>query len=74
MLRESNMVHELNWCEKTMSVLREKQYEACERRLSAFPAVALFSPLATDTMAQKLLECSFYANEHGNTGHATVAD
>ncbi|HNW86567.1 MAG TPA: hypothetical protein PLP25_06785 [Candidatus Limiplasma sp.] len=72
MLRESGTVHELDWCEKTMSVLREKQYEACERRLSAFPAVGLFSPLATDYEAQQLLECSFYANEPDNGGLATI--
>ena len=73
MLREASMVHEQDWCEKTMSVLREKQYEACERRLSAYPSIGLFSALATDAHAQTLLECSFYANEPGNGVLATIA-
>jgi len=72
MLREASMSHEKDWCEKTMSVLREKQFEACERRLSAYPTVGLFSPLVTDAQAQMLLECSFYFNEPGNTGLVTI--
>lgn len=72
MLREANMGHEQDWCEKTMSVLREKQFEACERRLSAYPSIALFSPFATDADAQSLKECSFYDNEPGNEGLATI--
>ena len=55
-----------------MSVLREKQFEACERRLSAYPGISLFSPLATDALAQTLLEKSFYHNEPGNDGLATI--
>lgn len=43
----------------TMTMLRIKQFEACERRLSAFPGVALFSPEATDADAQALLTASF---------------
>ena len=73
MLREANAVHESEWAEKTMSVLREKQYEACERRLSALPAIGLFSPLATDAQAQTSLESSFYLQESGNEGLATLA-
>lgn len=73
MLREAGTAHDLDWCEKTMSMLREKQFEACERRLSAFPPVGLFSPLATDREAQTLLECSFYHNEPGNDGLATIS-
>ena len=75
MLREISAAHESDWIEKTMSELREKQYKACERRLSAYPAVGLFSPLATDAQAQALLECSFYNNEcslcnrSGSTGY-----
>jgi hypothetical protein len=72
MLREASAAHDTDWCEKTMSVLREKQFEACERRLSAFPPTGLFSPEATDADAQTLLECSFYADEPGNEGLATL--
>lgn len=68
MLRETLAAHELDWCEKTMSVLREKQFEACERRLSASPSINLFSSDATNADAQELLEYSFYHNEPGNDG------
>lgn len=74
MLREASAVHDSEWVEKTMSVLREKQFEACERRLSTFPSPGLFSPLVTDVQAQALLEHSFYHHEPGNDGLATIAD
>lgn len=73
MLREASAVHELDWCEKTMSVLREKQYEACERRLSAYPPYGLFSPMATDAQAQVFWERSFYHSEAGNASLITLA-
>ena len=43
----------------TMTMLRIKQFEACERRLSTAPRVALFSDSATDADAQALLTASF---------------
>ncbi len=43
----------------TMSMLRAKQFEACERRLYACPQVALFSDEATNADAQTLLAASF---------------
>lgn len=61
MLREAT-VH-VDWCEKTMSMLREKQFEACERRLCAYPDISLFSSQATDEHAQTLFEGSYYAAE-----------
>jgi hypothetical protein len=73
MLREASMAHEADWCEKTMSVLREKQYEACELRLSAVPSVGLFSPDATDAQAQELFEYSFYNGETDSLGLVTLA-
>ena len=39
MLRESTVHTDLS--EMTMSMMREKQYEACERRLFAHPRAAL---------------------------------
>lgn len=57
MLREVN-VH-TDWCEMTMSMMREKQFEACERRLFAYPRVSLFAPEATESDAQTLLTGSF---------------
>ncbi len=53
----------LNWCEKTMSVLREKQLEACEKRLSAYPATGLFSGCTLSDI-QKLWDISYYAMEN----------
>ncbi|MCE5342718.1 MAG: hypothetical protein LLF96_03900 [Eubacteriales bacterium] len=72
MLREAYVAHDADWYEKTMSMLREKQFEACERRLSTYPDVSLFSPDATDTDAQTMLECSFYQSEPGNEGLVTL--
>lgn len=43
----------------TMSMMREKQYEACERRLFSHPRTALFAPEATELDAQALFENSF---------------
>lgn len=57
MLREG-LLH-ADWCDRTMSMMREKQFEACERRLFAHPGVCLFSPEATETDAQMLLEGSY---------------
>ncbi len=57
MLREG-LVH-ADWSEMTMSMMREKQFEACERRLFAHPGVSLFSPEATELDAQILLTDSY---------------
>ncbi len=63
MVREAT-IH-ADWCEKTMSMIREKQFEACERRLSAYPSISLFADEATDADAQALLEGSYYRQEVG---------
>ena len=63
MLRETSLIHEQDWSEKTLSILREKQFEACERRLSNQVQINLFSPLATDVYAQQLFEQSYFASE-----------
>lgn len=57
MLREVT-VH-ADWCEMTMSMMREKQFEACERRLFSHPGVGLFSDEATQRDAQALFTNSF---------------
>ena len=64
MLREG-MLH-TDWCDMTMSMMREKQFEACERRLFAHPGVSLFSESATEADVQTLLEGSFEAGLGGN--------
>ena len=57
MLREG-MLH-ADWCEMTMSMMREKQFEACERRLLAYPSVGLFADDATELDAMRLFSGSF---------------
>ena len=47
-----------------MSMMREKQFEACERRLFAHPGVSLFSQEATELDAQILFTDS-YEDLHG---------
>lgn len=62
MLREE--MRPTDWCEMTMSMMREKQFEACERRLMALPSVGLFAEEATETDAQALFVSS-YENRGG---------
>lgn len=61
MLRESNM-QTLTWADKTMSVLRARQLEACEHRLSRLPGFGLFSG-ATDANVEKLYAITYAAQE-----------
>ncbi len=65
MLRE--VTTHSDWGEKTMSMMREKQFEACERRLSAHPGMSLFSSDITDVEVQALMEGSYYRQEMGET-------
>ncbi|MEA5016712.1 MAG: hypothetical protein VB099_19345 [Candidatus Limiplasma sp.] len=65
MLRE--VTTHSDWGEKTMSMMREKQFEACERRLSAHPGLSLFCPQITDLEVQELMEGSYYRHEMGQT-------
>ena len=62
MLRESN-VQSLHWADKTMSVIRERQLEACEDRLSAYPEYGLFSG-CDDDHAEEMWDLSYDAQEH----------
>lgn len=50
------------WCEKTMSVMRERQLEACQDRLSRCPSAGIFGTLCEDEV-QKLFRFSYYAKE-----------
>lgn len=69
MLREVSL--HADWCEMTMSMMREKQFEACERRLFAHPGVGLFAPEATQADAQALLAGSF-DDMHGKSRFTLV--
>ena len=62
MLRETN-VQRLHWADKTMSVLRQEQLEACEKRLSALPDVTVFD-LSDDLRTEDIWACSYDAQEH----------
>ena len=53
------------WCDKTMSVMREQQLEACQDRLYRCPAQGLFGELCGDDF-QRLFLFSFYAREIKN--------
>ena len=61
MQRESN-VQTLNWADKTMSVLRLQQLEACEKRLSAYLGFGLFSG-CDDAHVEELWATSYEAGE-----------
>ena len=50
------------WCDKTMSVLREQQLEACQERLMRCPVEGLFDALCEDEY-QKLFQASYYVHE-----------
>ena len=62
MLRETN-VQRLHWADKTMSVIRQEQLEACEKRLSALPRVTVFD-LTDDLRTEEIWQCSYDAQEH----------
>lgn len=62
MLRESNM-QTLTWADKTMSLMKERQLEACEDRLSSLPEFNLFDEV-DDSQAEVLWACSFDAQEN----------
>ncbi|MGN1369167.1 MAG: hypothetical protein ACI4WX_09885 [Aristaeellaceae bacterium] len=62
MLRETN-VQRLHWADKTMSVIRQEQLEACEKRLSALPSRTVFD-LVNDVHVEELWQCSYDAQEH----------
>ena len=62
MLRETN-VQRLHWADKTMSVIRQEQLEACEKRLLALPKVTVFD-LSDDLQIEEIWQCSYDAQEH----------
>ena len=61
MLRETN-VQRLHWADKTMSVLRQEQLEACDKRLNALPDVTVFD-LTDDLRTEEIWQCSYDAQE-----------
>lgn len=61
MLRETN-VHTLHWADKTMSVMKARQLEACEVRLAALPDFGLFDG-CDQSNVEELWAISFDAQE-----------
>ena len=51
------------WCDKTMSVMRERQLEACQDRLYRCPASSIFGGQLYEDEFQNLFHFSFYAHE-----------
>ena len=62
MLRETN-VQRLHWADKTMSVIRQEQLEACDKRLLALPNVTVFD-LTDELRTEEIWQCSYDAQEH----------
>ena len=62
MLRREN-THSLHWTDKTLSMLRATQLEACEKELAGLPSRCLFDDDCTDADAELFFEHSFYARE-----------
>ncbi len=62
MLRETN-VQRLHWADKTMSVMRQEQLEACEKRLSLLPNATVFD-ISDDLRTEEIWQCSYDAQEH----------
>ena len=62
MLRQTN-TRSLHWADKTMSVLRADQLEACEKDLAGLPSRCLFEPDCSNVDAEKLYDISFFADE-----------
>ena len=52
------------WSDKTMSVMREQQLEACQDRLYRCPATGIFDELCEDEI-ESLYHFSFYFREEG---------
>ena len=62
MVRQS-YTRPLHWADRTMSVLRAEQLEACEKYLAGLPSRCLFEPECGSLEAEKLYEHSFFAEE-----------
>jgi len=65
MLRQGN-THPYHWADKTMSVLRANQLEACEKNLAGLPCRCLFDSDCSDTDAEAFYQMSFFPREDRN--------
>ena len=55
--------HSLRWADKTLSMLKAKELEACEKDLAGLPGITLFDPECSDLDAEALFDSSWYARE-----------
>ncbi len=62
MLRQEN-TRPLRWADKTLSMLKASQLEACEKSLASLPGSSLFDPDASDLDAENFFDASFYSSE-----------
>ncbi len=62
MLRQTN-TRPLHWTDKTMSVLRADQLEACEKDFAGLPSRCVFEADCSNVDAEKLYELSFFSEE-----------
>ena len=62
MLRQGN-TRPFHWADKTMSVLRADQLEACEKELAGLPPISLFDAACQDVHAEELYDLSYYATD-----------
>ena len=67
MLRQGN-THPYHWADKTMSVLRANQLEACEKDLAGLPCRCLFDTDCTDADAEAFYQMSFFPREDRGSG------
>ena len=71
MLRQGN-THPYHWADKTMSVLRANQLEACEKDLAGLPCRCLFDADCTDADAESFYQLSFFPREDRGSGEITL--
>lgn len=67
LLRETNM-QRLHWADKTMSLLRQQQLEACEKRLASLPDFGLYT-YNDNLRIEELWRSSFDAMEKPGAAH-----
>ena len=65
MLRQTN-TRSLHWADKTMSVLRADQLEACEKDLAGLPSRCLFEPDCSDVDAENCMISPFSRRKTAN--------
>ena len=71
MLRTGNTTP-YHWADKTMSVLRTRQLEACEKSLAGLPAYCLFDAACTDADAETFYKLSYFPREDASSREWTL--